>query len=94
MVYVNTLQVHICFLYKEKHKETVINNFYIYEYVALRARTFRMAEVYLEQLIKLSSGSYVERGEELPELPNAGTCIYTTKENASPNGRYCRDQGK
>ncbi len=39
------------------------------------APTFRMAEVSLEQLIKLSSGSYVERGEELPEFPNAGTCI-------------------
>jgi len=54
-----------------------------------------MAEVLLEQLIKLSSGSDVERGEELPEFPNAGTCIICpTKENASPNGRYCRDQGK
>jgi hypothetical protein len=38
-----------------------------------------MAEVSLEQLIKLSSGSDVERGEELPELPNAGTCICPTK---------------
>ncbi len=42
------------------------------------ALTFRMAEVSLEQLIKLSSGSDVERGEELPELPNAGTCICPT----------------
>ncbi len=57
-------------------------------YVALCARTFRMAEVLLKQLIKLSSGGDVERGEELPEFPNAGTCIICpTKENASPNGR-------
>jgi hypothetical protein len=53
------------------------------------ALTFKMAEVSLEQLIKLSSGSDVERGEELPEFPNAGTCIICpTKENASHYGRW------